>query len=404
MRDFVQITGGVTAARGFRACGVEAGIKYAGRRDVAMIAADAPCALAAMFTSNAVKAAPVRVSLERERSGLGQVVVINSGNANACTGEEGLFNAYAMTRIAAAALAIDESLVTVCSTGVIGVELPMERVAEGIERAAAALSREGGQDAARAIMTTDTVDKQCAVSLEIDGRSVVIGGMAKGSGMIEPNMATMLAFVTTDANIDGASLKYALREAVSVSFNRLVVDGDQSTNDTVIALASAAAGNAPLSPAHRDWPVFLDALKSVCMELGRQIVMDGEGATRFVRVRVTGALSAEDAQAAARAIARSPLVKTAFYGADPNWGRIIAAVGYSGAAVDETRARISIGRTTLYDSGRVADRETLAAAADEMRARTFDVAVHLAMGEFSDTIYTCDLSHDYITINADYTT
>ena len=404
MQNFTHIKGGVTAAEGFRACGVEAGVKYFNRKDLALIVADKPCAAAAMFTTNKVTAAPVIVSREHISGGVAQAVVVNSGNANACTGEEGLFNAYAMTRLTAAALDIEEVHTLVCSTGVIGVELPMGPVASGIEKAAALLSADGGDDAAAAIMTTDTVKKQYALKLQIDGRTVVIGGMTKGSGMIEPNMATMLAFITTDAAIDAASLEFALREAVEVSFNRLVVDGDQSTNDTVIAMASAMAGNAVLEPSHPEWNSFVEALKTVCLELGKQMVMDGEGATKFVTVRVVGAESELDAQMAARAIAKSPLVKTAFFGTDPNWGRIIAAVGYSGANVIDQQARISIGSTIVYNQGKVADADTLNAAQEEMKKRSFDVLVDLKIGDGSDTVYTCDFSHEYVSINAEYTT
>ena len=404
MNDFVKISGGVTAACGFKACGIEAHIKYAGRKDMALIAANEPCAAAAMFTTNKVQAAPVRVSSECARSGRAQAVIVNSGNANACTGDTGLENAYAMTRLTAQTLGIDSSLVMVCSTGVIGVQLPMDRVSAGIAKAVEALNVEGGDDAAHAIMTTDTVDKQCAVVCEIDGAKIVIGGMAKGSGMIEPNMATMLAFITTDAVIDSDALQSALHEAVEASFNRIVVDGDRSTNDTVIALASGKAGNQALTAAHPQWRVFVDALKTLCLDLASRMVMDGEGATKFVAVRVSGARSAADAQAAARAIARSPLVKTAFYGADPNWGRVIAAVGYSGAEVDDAKAQIAIGETIVYDKGSVANKQQLDDAASEMKKRVFDLRVNLNLGEHCDTIFTCDLSHEYITINAEYTT
>jgi glutamate N-acetyltransferase / amino-acid N-acetyltransferase len=403
-KEFEHISGGVTAARGFKASGIEAGIKYATQKDMALIAGDKPCTVAAMFTTNRVQAAPVRVSRERERGGVAQAVIVNSGNANACTGDEGVANANAMTGLTAQALEIDESLVMVCSTGVIGVQLPMERITAGVVKAAAALSVDGADDAARAIMTTDTVDKQSAVACSIDGKRVVIGGMAKGSGMIEPEMATMLAFITTDVAIGSAALKLALRAAVVSSFNRVVVDGDRSTNDTVIALASGVAGNDQLDPTHSEWSVFTAALGEVCLELAKKMVMDGEGATKFVAVRVSGARSEADAQLAARAVARSPLVKTAFYGADPNWGRVIAAVGYSGADVDEAKAQIAIGETIVYNMGLVADQQCLDEAAATMRKRVFDLAVDLNLGDHSDTVFTCDLSHEYITINAEYTT
>lgn len=404
MRNFTHIDGGITAAKGFRACGVEAGIKYTGRKDIAMLVADHPCSVAALYTTNKVAAAPVRVDRERTKSGVAQAIVINSGNANACTGEEGLFNAYATTRLAAGALGIDEALTLVCSTGVIGVELPMERMAAGIEKAVDALSVDGAHDAACAIMTTDTVDKQYAVEFEIEGKKAVIGGMTKGSGMIEPNMATMLAFITTDLSVNAVSLHAALRDVSDISFNRLVVDGDQSTNDTVIAMASAKAGNRVLHPGHPEWQVFTAALKTVCLELGKKMVMDGEGATKFVTVNISGASSNDDARMASRAIAKSPLVKTAFFGTDPNWGRIISAVGYSGAEVNESLTRITIGETTVFDQGKVADEAALSAAKEAMKARAFDVSVNLNLGEGCDTVYTCDLSHEYISINAEYTT
>jgi len=404
MHNFKHIEGGITAATGFKACGVESGIKYAARKDLALLVADAPCVVAALYTSNKVAAAPVRVDRERTGSGLAQAIVINSGNANACTGETGLKNALAMTQMTAETLGLDPSLALVCSTGVIGVNLPMKRVAAGIKLAAAALSPDGGYDAACAIMTTDTVEKEFAVQIEIDGQHVVIGGMAKGSGMIDPNMATMLAFITTDVFIDAENLDMALRAAVEPSFNRLVVDGDQSTNDTVIAMASAVAGNDALSPQHPEWTKFSDALKSVCIELGKKIVMDGEGATKFVTVKVAGAASDKDAGLAARAIAKSPLVKTSWFGIDPNWGRLIAALGYSGAAVEEDKVQIYIGDEAAYDKGRVAGPGELNKMQEIMKARAFDVNINLNLGQGCDTIYTCDLSHDYVSINAEYTT
>jgi len=404
MKTFEYVEGGVTAARGFRASGVAAGIKYQNRTDVALVAADAPAAVAAVYTTNKVAAAPVQVDRERTRTGRAQAVIVNSGCANACTGETGLKNAREMARLAAEALGVDEDLVLVCSTGVIGVNLPMDRVAEGAKSAAAALSRTGGDAAAHAIMTTDTVDKQVAVELEIDGKTVCIGGMCKGSGMIEPNMATMLGFLTTDAAIHAKALDQALREAVDVSFNHVVVDGDRSTNDTVILMASGAADNKMLTPYHSQWQYFVDALTTVCLELGKKMVMDGEGATKFVTVRVKGARTDEDAEKAARAISKSALVKTSWFGIDPNWGRVIAAVGYSGAEVDDQKAQIYYGHICAYDQGRVADASLLKEMQALMRKRAFDVTVNLNLGSGEDTIYTCDLSHDYVKINAEYTT
>lgn len=404
MKRFECVEGGVTAARGFRACGVAAGIKYKERKDMALVVADVPAAVAAVYTTNKVAAAPVQVDRERTSTGRAQAVVVNSGCANACTGETGLTNAREMARLTAAALGIDEQLVLVCSTGVIGVNLPMDRIAEGAKLAAAALSREGGDDAARAIMTTDTVDKQVAVELEIEGKTVCIGGMCKGSGMIEPNMATMLGFITTDADVHPKALDQALREAVEVSFNRVVVDGDRSTNDTVILMASGAAGNQTLTPYHPQWQYFVDALTMVCLELGKKMVLDGEGATKFVTVTVKGARTVEDAQMAARAVSKSALVKTSWFGLDPNWGRVIAAVGYSGADVDDQKAQIFYGDICAYDQGRVADKALLKAMQDVMRKRAFDVTVDLNLGRGEDRVYTCDFSYDYVKINAEYTT
>ena len=404
MKRFECVEGGVTAARGFRACGVAAGIKYKERKDMALVVADVPAAVAAVYTTNKVAAAPVQVDRERTSTGRAQAVVVNSGCANACTGETGLANAREMARLTAAALGIDEQLVLVCSTGVIGVNLPMDRIAEGSKLAVAALSREGGDDAARAIMTTDTVDKQVAVELEIEGKTVCIGGMCKGSGMIEPNMATMLGFITTDADVHPKALDQALREAVEVSFNRVVVDGDRSTNDTVILMASGAAGNQTLTPYHPQWQYFVDALTMVCLELGKKMVLDGEGATKFVTVTVKGARTVEDAQMAARAVSKSALVKTSWFGLDPNWGRVIAAVGYSGADVDDQKAQIFYGDICAYDQGRVADKTLLKAMQDVMRKRAFDVTVDLNLGRGEDRVYTCDFSYDYVKINAEYTT
>jgi glutamate N-acetyltransferase/amino-acid N-acetyltransferase len=404
MKRFECVEGGVTAARGFRACGVAAGIKYKERKDMALVVADLPAAVAAVYTTNKVAAAPVQVDRERTSTGRAQAVVVNSGCANACTGETGLMNAREMARLTAAALGIDEQLVLVCSTGVIGVNLPMDRIAEGAKLAVAALSREGGDDAARAIMTTDTVDKQVAVELEIEGKTVCIGGMCKGSGMIEPNMATMLGFITTDADVHPKALDQALREAVEVSFNRVVVDGDRSTNDTVILMASGAAGNQTLTPYHPQWQYFVDALTMVCLELGKKMVLDGEGATKFVTVTVKGARTVEDAQMAARAVSKSALVKTSWFGLDPNWGRVIAAVGYSGADVDDQKAQIFYGDICAYDQGRVADKTLLKAMQDVMRKRAFDVTVDLNLGRGEDRVYTCDFSYDYVKINAEYTT
>jgi len=411
--------GGITSAQGFFACGVAAAIKYEGRMDVALVAAEKRCAVAGMFTTNQVVAAPVLLDRERVKNGYARAILINSGCANACTGEQGLADAKESARIVAEALGgrtsscaaagednrPPEDEILVCSTGVIGVYLPMERLAAGAKSAVAALSPNGGADAVRAIMTTDTVPKEAAVALTIDGKRVVIGGMCKGSGMIEPRMATMLGFVTTDANIGPQALDTALRLAVEKTFNRAVVDGDQSTNDTILIMASGGAGapRTPLTPAHPQWPDFCAALREVCDQLARKIVMDGEGATKFVTVRVKGAATERDAQLAARSIAKSALVKTSWFGCDPNWGRVMCAAGYSGAMVDDQKAQVFYGAECVFDHGKVVmrDRDRVQAV---MKERQFEVVVSLNLGNGEDTVYTCDFSYDYVKINGDYTT
>ena len=395
--------GGITSARGFRACGVAAGIKYPNRLDVAMVAGDAACAVAGMFTTNQVTAAPVIVDKERVKHGRARAIIVNTGFANACTGAQGLADARETARAVAEVLSAREDEILVCSTGVIGVYLPMERITAGVKLAVAALSPNGGADAARAIMTTDTVPKEAALALTIDGRRVVIGGMCKGAGMIEPRMATMLGFLTTDANIGPQALDAALRPAVEKTFNRAVVDGDQSTNDTVLIMASGVAGNNELTQAHPQWPEFCAALREVCDRLARKIVMDGEGATKFVTVRVKSAATERDAQLAARSIAKSALVKTSWFGCDPNWGRIMCAAGYSGATVDDQKAQVFCGAECVYDRGKVVMRNRDAVKA-VLKERAFDIVVNLNLGEGEDTVYTCDFSYDYVKINGDYTT
>lgn len=407
MEQVTFLTGGITSAKGFRASGVEAGVKYANRRDVALILSDVPCVAAGVFTTNKVAAAPVVVDREKlAASPKAQAIVVNTGCANACTGPQGLADARTIADEAAKTLGLDPSLVLVSSTGVIGTLLPVERIVAGVAKAQAALSAgaEADENASRAIMTTDTKPKRAAVSCVIDGKTVTLGGMCKGAGMIEPMMATMLSYVTTDAAVDPAWLKSALRQAADVSFNRVVVDGDESTNDTLICLANGLAGNAVLDANHPQAGVFVEALKAVCTSLSKQIVMDGEGVSKFVTVKVTGARDDADAHLVARAIARSPLVKTSWFGLDPNWGRVICATGYSGAEVDERKVRILYGGVCAYDRGKVADEATLAAMQELMKAREFDVAVELGLGDGKDTIYTCDLTFEYVKINAEYTT
>ncbi|MBQ7722143.1 MAG: bifunctional glutamate N-acetyltransferase/amino-acid acetyltransferase ArgJ [Kiritimatiellae bacterium] len=405
MSSIDKTNGGVAFPLGFRASGVEAHVKYPERKDFALIVADGPATCAGVFTTNAIAAAPVRLDRERVKGGVLRAVAINTGFANACTGAQGEADAAEMARIVASELSVPAEQVAVCSTGVIGVTLPMDRIAVGARLAAAALSREGSADAACAIMTTDTVPKMAAYVLTLpDGRTIRFGAMSKGAGMIEPYMATMLGFVTTDAVVSAADLDEAVREAASVSFNRIVIDNDRSTNDTLMLLASGASGVA-IDRSSPVWLDFKEAVKTICLDLAKQMVMDGEGVSKFVTLSVTGAADDAEAERAARSIARSMLVKTSWYGRDPNWGRVIAAAGYSGARVEEPKVRISYGDVVAFDHGRVvADAASLEAMKKIMSERAFTVSVDLGLGSGSCTIYTSDLTHQYVTINADYTT
>jgi len=401
-----KVAGGVCAARGFKAAGVPARIKYEGRNDVALVVADAPCAAAAVFTTNAVAAAPVLYDRMVVKGGRVQAILANSGCANACTGEAGYKDAELSALATAGELGLDPKHVLVASTGVIGRRLPMDRLLAGMKDAAAKLERSeaAGMAAEKAVMTTDTKPKQAAVQTKIGGKTVTVGGMCKGSGMIEPNMATMLGFITTDAAVTPAMLRRALKLAIAVSFNHVVVDGDESTNDSVFLLASGAAGNAVIDKAGPDFDAFVEALTAVGVALAKQMAADGEGATKFVEVRVRNAKTARDAERAARAIAKSPLAKTSWFGKDPNWGRVLAAAGYSGAAVDDRRAEVFYGKTWAYRKGQVADAAQLAKLEKEMQGPELVVTVDLHLGDFDASIYTCDFSLDYVHINADYTT
>lgn len=396
---------GVTYPRGFRAAGVAASVKYRNRKDFALVVPDSAAEFAAVFTTNAVAAAPVRYGRELAKRGVLRAIAVNTGFANACTGAKGEEDVREYARTVGATLGVPADEVAVCSTGVIGVWLPMDRIAEGARLAAAALAAtpEAADDAAHAIMTTDTVPKQASVSFEVGGKEVRIGGMSKGAGMIEPNMATMLCFVATDAEVAHSDLDAVVREAANASFNRIVIDNDRSTNDSLFLVAGGASG-VKLAPGLPGWDDFREAVKAVCLCLAKQNVMDGEGVSKFVTVEVKGAKSMADAQLAARAIARSMLVKTSWYGADPNWGRVICAVGYSGAAVDERKAVISYDGIAAYDKGEIAGAKTLEELARILKNRQFAVSVDLGLGDGECTIYTSDLTHEYVTINGDYTT
>ncbi len=395
--------GGITAPRGYRAAGIAAGIKAAGR-DLALIVSDRPATVAGVFTTNRVVAAPVRLGRERLAGGGGaRAIVVNSGCANACTGPEGLEDARRTARLAAALLRVEEREVLVCSTGTIGKPLPMAAIEAGLPRAMAALDPTGGADAAAAILTTDTRPKQAAVALPVAGRTVTVGGMAKGAGMIHPRMATLLVFLTTDAAVAAGDLQACLRAAVDRSFNRMSVDGDRSTNDTALFLANGAAELPALGPGHAAWRGFRGAVGAVCANLARQIVQDGEGATKLVTVAVRGAPGRRAAERVARAVANSLLVKTSWFGADPNWGRVLCAAGYSGAALDPDRVEIAYDGIVAVRDGRPAN-----APPDALRAvlsrPEFRLEIDLHLGRSTYTMTACDCSPDYVRINAAYMT
>ena len=399
--------GTITSPRGFVAAGVPCGLKVSGNRDLALVYSPHNCTAAGVFTQNQVVAAPVIVSRDTLRANNSHLysVVINAGNANACTGPAGLAAAREMQRLAADALACSPDRVLVLSTGVIGVPLDLAKVALGIRQAVAQLSAQGGFDAVRAIMTTDTRPKHRAVRVASSAGTFTIGGMVKGSGMIHPNMATMLGVLTTDAQLPAAALQEALSTAVEPSFNRIVVDGDTSTNDAVLLLANGASGVAITG--NELLRGFTAALTGLCIELAQSIIRDGEGATRFVELVVSGASSEADALAVARTIATSPLVKTAFAGGDPNWGRILAAAGRAGIALEPARLALHIraGENSFQlVTGGAPCSVSEAHAAAIFAQPEFQVHLDLGLGDAAVTMWTCDLTHDYVTINADYRT
>ncbi len=397
------IAGGVTAPAGYRASGIACGIKANGNPDLAMLVSDSAASAAAVFTTNVAQAAPILVSRDHLRASGGEIVavIVNSGCANACTGADGHAHALDMTRLTAAAVGCAMESVLVASTGVIGVKLPMPTVARGITAAAAALLPDGGADAARAIMTTDPFSKEAAVDIAARGGSFRVGGMAKGSGMIEPLMATMLGFVTTDARVEPALLQRALKAAVDDTFNAISVDGECSTNDCVFALANGASG---VTLHEADFSTLVGALRLVCEPLAIAIVRGGEGATKLITIRVTGARTAEDAKTTARAIANSPLVKTAVHGGDPNWGRLVAVAGRATRTLVLERARIRIGTVELFSNGGPHD-ERAPDAAEYLQGKDIALEVDLGTGGAGEArMWSCDLSADYVRINAEYRT
>ena len=344
-------TQGVTFAKGFTAAGVKAGIKKSGNLDVAVIYTKTQAVVAGTFTQNKVAAAPVYVSKEVVATGTAHAIVANAGCANACTGQQGLDDAHKMAQIAADELGVNADDVIVGSTGVIGVNLPMDKLEAGIKDAVANLSADGSGNAGRAIITTDTHSKSVTCEFELSGKTVRMGAIAKGSGMIRPNMATMLCYITTDIAIDQALLQKAVSGCVEKSFNMISVDGDMSTNDMVIVLANGEANNAKITEENTDYQIFFDKLMMLCTELAKQIAADGEGASKFLTINVKGAKSFADAKTVGMAIANSPLVKTAFFGEDPNWGRVICAVGYSGADMVPEKTVVKFGGITIFANG-----------------------------------------------------
>ena len=396
------VEGGITAPAGYRAGGAACGLKPAGL-DIALVVSDNLASAAGIFTTSLAVAAPVVVTKAQlaRSGGRARVIAVNSRCANACTGAAGLDDARAMVAAAAAAVGCDPAHVVIASTGVIGLKLDTRKVATGLAEAAQTLSRDGHRAAAEAIMTTDVAPKEAAVRVDTPNGPVTIGGMAKGAGMIEPNLATMLGFLTTDAAAEPAPLGDALRNAAAVSFNAISVDGEPSTNDSVLMLANGASGVAIDDAAA---PAFAAGLEQVCLHLAREIVRGGEGATKLATIRVEGAATDDDARRAARAIANSPLVKTALNGGDPNWGRLVAVAGRAGVAFDPDRTVVTIGGVVLYDGVTIhADREPAAAA--HLAREEVELAVDLGVGgSCAATMWTCDFSADYVHINADYRT
>ncbi len=387
---------------GYKAWGIASGIKKSEKKDLAIIFSDREAAVAGVFTKNRVKAAPVLLDMVRVKSGKAQAIVANSGCANACTGKRGLADARATAEITAQALGIKPDAVLVASTGVIGEFLPMAKVSTGIATAAGLLSGIGWEQAAEAIMTTDMYPKLSIVQEEIGGKTITVAGIAKGSGMIHPNMATMLCFIVTDAVLSAPLLKKALLVSTEKSFNSITVDGGMSTNDMILGMANGAAGNKRIAPASKELKKFQACLDTVAKTLARQVVRDGEGATKFLEIEVRNAKSPVEAKRAAMTVARSSLVKTAIFGEDANWGRIMAALGYADVEMDETRTDIMIGKAKIVEkglgTGKAAEREASLA----LKQREVQIMIDLHKGKGSATVWTCDLSYEYVKINAAY--
>jgi glutamate N-acetyltransferase/amino-acid N-acetyltransferase len=387
---------------GFLFAGISAGIKKNGRKDLGLIYSEVPSQVAGIFTTNAVKAAPVRVGMERIKRGVGQAVIINSGNANACTGKQGLKDARKISSWVARGLGIDEKLILPASTGVIGVPLPLRKIEDSVPELIQSLSPDGWMNAVEAIMTTDAFPKIAMAACRLKGKKVKLCGMVKGAGMIRPNMATMLSFLVTDANIKASLLQKMLTKAAEVSYNSITVDGDTSTNDTVLLFANGTSGHPQLTHMDRDGEAFQSMLSRVCQNLAKSVVKDGEGATKLVEILIMGAKNREDAKKAAYAIAHSPLVKTAFFGEDANWGRILCALGHSGARILPNRVDLYFNKFPIVKDGMGMGGRFEEEAGKVLKEKSFRVTVDLHQGKGTYLLFTTDLSFEYIKINASY--
>jgi glutamate N-acetyltransferase / amino-acid N-acetyltransferase len=398
------LEGGITAVPSLHAAGIAAGIKPSGKKDLALIYSSAPARAAALFTTNQVKGAPVLVSMEHIRGGIAQAIVASSGCANVCTGDEGLRAAREMAALTGELLRIPAQQVLVASTGVIGAPFPIDKVRAAIPKLVKSLSPQGGRDAAEAIMTTDTRPKEAAARVEVNGRPVTVGAIAKGVGMVEPHLATMFCFIATDAVVGSGVLDVILKRAVDRSLNRITIDGDQSTSDTVVILANGLAENAPIDRSGRGVRQLARGVQAVTERLARMLVTDGEGASRIVEVDVRGAANRRDALVAARSVANSPLVKTAVNGQDPNWGRLMMALGKSRARVVPDRVSIAFNDEVLVEHGMARSGARLARIREIMALPEYVITIDLGLGTGQDRVWTCDLSEEYVRINAKYTT
>ncbi|MYC69227.1 MAG: bifunctional glutamate N-acetyltransferase/amino-acid acetyltransferase ArgJ [Gemmatimonadetes bacterium] len=391
--------GGVTAPSGYRAAGIQTGVKESGAKDLALVYSTRPANAAAVYTTNKVQGAPIAIDREHLADGKARAVILNSGNANVCNGDVGLDHARRMCALTASELGLQTEEVLVCSTGLIGVPLPIAKIEAGIPRIVAALSEDGGATAAEAIMTTDTVPKSCAVEVELESGRAVVGAMAKGAAMIAPNMATMLSVVTTDATVPSGPLQELLSQAIQRTFNCITVDGDMSTSDTVILMANGDGSELGEGDCER----LYEGIEYACRQMAQAIARDAEGSSKLITIAVRGAATEAEARQVGIAVANSSLVKTAAFGNDPNWGRILCAMGYAGVEFDPERVRVSLCGTDIYGNGAGLDfdEDRLSAA---MQAEEMAIGIDLAMGQATAEIFTCDLTYEYVRLNAEYTT